>query len=47
MFDPTVQKRININKKMEKLQYPEAYRDESIIDNYHGIEVRIINKFFQ
>lgn len=47
MFDPTIQKHININKKMEKLQYPEAYRDESIIDNYHGIEVRIINKLFQ
>lgn len=46
MFDSTVQKRININKKMEKLQYPEAYRDESIIDNYHGIEVRIIDKLF-
>lgn len=46
MFDSTVQKRINIIKKMEKLQYPEAYRDESIIDNYHGIEVRIIDKLF-
>ncbi|XP_031844678.1 prolyl endopeptidase isoform X2 [Nomia melanderi] len=24
---------------MEKLQYPEAYRDETVVDNYHGVEV--------
>ena len=29
---------------MEKLQYPETYRDETIADNYHGVEVRTRKK---
>ncbi|CAK9809691.1 Prolyl endopeptidase [Anthophora plagiata] len=30
---------IERSKIMEKLQYPEAYRDETIVDNYHGVEI--------
>lgn len=29
---------------MENLQYPEANRDETVVDNYHGTEVRIRKK---
>lgn len=44
MLDPTIRKHIENHKIMEKLQYPEAYRDETIVDNYHGVEVRIRKK---
>ena len=40
VLDPTIRKHIENQKIMEKLQYPEAYRDETIVDNYHGVEVQ-------
>ncbi|OAD58944.1 Prolyl endopeptidase [Eufriesea mexicana] len=39
VLNSTIQEHIENQKIMENLQYPEVYRDETIVDNYHGVEV--------
>ncbi|XP_026669731.1 prolyl endopeptidase isoform X1 [Ceratina calcarata] len=40
VLDPSVQEHAENKKIMEKLQYPNTRRDDTIVDNYHGVEVK-------
>ncbi|KOX71374.1 Prolyl endopeptidase [Melipona quadrifasciata] len=40
VLDSAKEEQTKNQNTMEKLQYPETYRDETIVDNYHGVEIQ-------